>query len=129
MGCSIQFFAGPFKTLSRLIDVCAESEISFLEEEILSAITKSLALRGGPTGMTCDLTNSLGAHPGPVCSKHRCDGKNFQRTFCVNGLNYEGGDTLCIEVKPVKFEILTYSCILHFLIKERGKSGISSTLI
>ena len=68
--------------------MCVQSEISFLEGDIFSAITKRLALKGGATGMTCDLTHSLGAHPGPVFSKHRCDGKNLQCTFCVNGRRY-----------------------------------------
>ena len=47
--------------------------IHLLKVERFTVITENQILRGVPTIMICDITNSLEANPGPIFNLHKCD--------------------------------------------------------
>ena len=46
---------------------------SLLNVYIFSAVVQNLSLRGGPTNMLCDITNTLEADHGPIFSIHNLE--------------------------------------------------------
>ena len=81
--------------------------IHLLKVESFSELIENLIVRGGPTGMICDITNSLEANPGPVGNLHKYDVETWslQCTNTEHWLYSEGGDILGqlhqLDVHPV----------------------------
>ena len=82
--------------------------IHLLKVESFSELIENLIVRGGPTGMICDITNSLEANPGPVGNLHKYDVETWSTETKI-GLFSEVGDILCPAVKLLKWNIFTYS--------------------